>query len=228
MYDFFSRSLRFFFETGYNVQTEGLENILTDTEGGIIVSNHDTPRDDWIYKKDSKGEPILHKYSVDQLLIGAYLNRNQRFHAIVSKNYYKNPIRKPILNLLQQIPATKNGLVEKSKEYIDKNEYVLIFPEGSSGQKSKVNPEEKLKIYSGLGRLVFGLDNPKIFPTYIQMNGKKDSPWPKFESVEVIFGEPFHYIQEFEKFPIDEKGNMNFCKISRDIMEEKVYSLEKL
>ncbi|MBT3395145.1 hypothetical protein HOA59_00245 [archaeon] len=224
-YDFISGLCNFVFDNYYDVNVEGLENIVNDKEGGIIVSNHDTPQKDWIYEKDKEGKTILHINSIDQLLIVAYLNPNQRFHAIVNRAAYKNIIKKVSLNLLQQIPATRYGLIDHSEKYLNKNEYILIFPEGSSGQKSGVALDEETKIYPGIGRLISHLDNPKIFPVNIQINGKKDNLWPKFSSAKLKFGESFHYLDEFGEFPTIENGNIDYSQISKEVMNEKVYPL---
>ena len=224
-YDFISGACNFIFENYYDVEIEGLENIINDKKGGIIVSNHDTPQEDWIYKKDKEGKIILHTHSVDQLLIAAYLNSDQKFHAIVSKAHYKNRLRKGLLEALQQIPASKYGIIDPSRNYLEKNEYVLIFPEGNSGQKSKLVDSVGTKIYPGLGRLVSNLDNPQIFPVNIRINGKNDNLWPKFESAKIKFGKPFYYLDEFGEFPVEKNEMIDSFKISKDIMDKKVYPL---
>jgi len=224
-YDFFSGFCNFIFDNYYDVCVEGLENIINDKEGGIIVSNHDTPGNDWKYEKGKDGKFKLHTHSVDQLLIAAYLDPKQRFHAIVSKNHYKNPLRGGLLNALQQIPATKYGILDPAGRYLEKKEYILIFPEGNSGQKSKIINGGKTKIYPGLGRLISNLDNPKIFPTYVKINGKRDSLWPKFKNAKVKFGKPFHYLDLFGEFPLGKNNAIDSYKISENIMNEKIYSL---
>ncbi len=224
-YDFISGFYNFIFDNYYDVKVEGLENIIHDTNGGIIVSNHDNPQDGWEQKKDKRGNIKRHNHSIDQLLIAAYLNPGQRYHAIVNCAAYKNIFKKVSLNLLQQIPATKYGLIDYSEKYLNKNEYILIFPEGLSGQKFKMGHGEKIKIYSGLGRLVSNLDNPKIFPVNIKVNDKKNTLWPRFSSAEVKFGEPFHYLDDFKEFPTKKKGNIDYSQISKNIMNERVYPL---
>jgi len=208
-----------------DVVVEGLENIINDKEGGIIVSNHDNPQEDWAYELDDDGEPVLHTNSIDHFFVVAYLNPKQRIHAVVNKKAYKNILKNSLLEILQQIPATNHGIVDYSEKYLKKNEYVLIFPEGGSGQISKIVSGEKPRIYRGLGRLVSNLDNPKIFPMNIQINGKKDNLWPEFTSAKIKFGEQFYYLDEFDKFPITKEGNIDYSQISKNIMNEKVYPL---
>ena len=213
-YDIIRGFFKFIFNNYYDVKVEGLENIIDDKNGGIIVSNHNDPQEDWIYKKDKTGNLIFHTHSVDQLLIGAYLNSGQRFHAVVDRGHYKNMFRKELLETLQQIPATNNGLIEKSKKYLDGKEYILIFPEGNSGQKFKIKNEENRKIYPGFGKLVAELDNPNIFPVKIKINGKKDTLWPRFSSAEIKFGESFYYLDEFKEYPTCGRNLIDFSQIS--------------
>jgi|TARA_Y100000034_G_scaffold117415_1_gene156828 hypothetical protein len=222
LYNFISGSVKFFLSNFYDVEAEGLENIINDSEGGIIISNHDTPQEDWIYRKDKNGKLVPHTHSVDQLLISSYMARKQKFHAVVSKRHYENPLRGKLLEALQQIPATNKGLIEKSKKYLDRNEYILIFPEGNSGQRSKIEIDGSRKIYPGLGRLVTELNNPKIFPVKVKINGKRDTLWPRFSNANIKFGEPFHYLDKFDN--LFECG-LDYVEISKLIMKEKVYKL---
>jgi hypothetical protein len=223
IYDSFKVFINYIFRE-YDITISGLENIINSNKGGIIVSNHAEPKKNWTFRRDKSGKPIYsHTHSVDHLLIGSFLRNDQRIHALVGMRHYKNPFSTFLLNCLQQIPANRNGFIKKCKEYIDKKEYILIFPEGLTQTiKLNIGPE---KIHPGLGILVRYLDNPEIFPVNISIKGKKDELWPDFESARLIFDKSFNYLNEFGSFPVDKTGKIDYIRISQEIMEEKVYPL---
>ena len=101
----------------------------------------------------------------------------------------------------------------------------MIFPEGNSGQGTLMGKE--VRIRSGLGRLVEAYPDVRILPTYVRIEGKRDSLWPKFDHADVVFGEPFRYLEGFHTLPTNEHGEIDHKRISEEVMGMAVMPLEE-
>jgi hypothetical protein len=218
LYGFVTDFFKWKFNRSNNVMLVDFDNVPTHKEPLIIVSNHDTPNDSWHFD-ERRGRKVPHTHSVDHLLIGAFMD--QRIHALASVRHYRSSVKSYLLDMLEQVPATTNGIKE-AHQFIDKGESILIFPEGNSGQGTLIG--KKVEIRPGLGMLVEAYPYVRILPIYVRIEGKKDWLWPKFDSASVVFGEPFLYGEEFGELPLNE--GVDCKRISEDIMRAKVRPLE--
>jgi len=218
----FTRGIsKWILEKFYNINFVGFENVPTNNEPLIIVSNHDTPNESWHFEK-RRGEIVPHTHSVDHLLIGMFLR--QKIHAVASTKHYDNRLRRCILNILEQVPASPEGIGE-AKEFLDRGDSIMIFPEGNSGQGTILG--KPVKYGWGLGSLVETYPTVRVLPTYVRIQGKKDGLLPKFDWADVVFGEPFVYGEEFDSLPREHLGKVDHEKISEEIMRRKIMPLEE-
>lgn len=218
----FTRGIsKWILEKFYDINFVGFENVPTDNEPLLVVSNHDTPNKTWHFKEKKEGI-VPHTHSVDHLLIGMFLR--QKIHAMASTKHYDNKVRRWILNTLEQVPANEEGM-EEAREYLGRGDSIMIFPEGNSGQGTLMGKE--VKIRSGLGRLIEAYPDVRVLPAYVRIEGKRDWLWPKFDSADIVFGKPFLYDERFGEFPLNDNGGVDYRRISEIIMVDEVRPLEE-
>ena len=184
-------------------KVEGMENI-PKYKPFIIASNHSSYIDGFL-------PPALIIPRVDK-----------KIHALVNSYYWKSFIARYFLDMWEAIPVfvknendskKKNKIAfEKSINYLNKNEIIMIFPEGTR------NDGELKKAYAGVAKLALKakvpvlpvgiIDSNKVFP--------KGKIFPRFTRCEVKIGKLMYFEKYYNK-KINEKVSE---EITRNIMNQ--------
>ena len=183
---------------------EGLENVPFE-EPFIIAANHSSYYD----------ALLLHFIIMPKI--------NKKIHAFVNNSYWKIPIVKYILESGECIPvflkkgsdSRKNNEIafKRALNYLNKNEPVEIFPEGTRSHDGKLK-----KGYTGIAKLALKSKVP-VLPVGI-IDANKVLPvgkaFPRFVRCEVNIGKPIY----FEKYHNKEINNKLLEEATRNIMKQ--------
>ena len=185
-------------------KVEGLENVPLD-EPFIIAANHSSYYD----------ALLLHFIIIPKI--------NKKIHAFVNNAYWKIPIAKYILESGECIPvffkkgsdSRKNNEIafKRALNYLNKNEPVEIFPEGTRSNDGKLK-----KAYTGIAKLCLKSKAP-VLPVGITGSHKvlpKGKFFPRFARCEVKIGQLIY----FEKYYNKKQNEKILEEITRSIMKE--------
>jgi len=186
-------------------KVRGGENLIRDGPF-ILVCNHSSYFDDVII-------PTIVLPIIDK-----------KMHFYVNSNYFNNKITRTCLNHYEAIPIdTKKNKKQKQTNkkafdaaliYLKKNEFVVIFPEGSRTKDGKIQ-----KGKSGAVRLALGAKVP-VIPMGIQGTFDlmpKGKIMPKFKkSVTVNIGKPIY----FDKYSKRKRNKKLFNQLTEEIMKD--------
>jgi len=148
---------------------------------------------------------------------------NKKIHALVNSYYWSKPLTRFFLNIWEQIPVfvekekgskeKNNRAFEKAVSYLNKNELVMVFPEGRRNYEGKLG-----KGYNGVAILALKSKKP-VLPIGVIDSHKvlpKGAILPRFARCEVKIGKPMYFNYHYNK-TITQK---NLGIITRRIMKE--------
>jgi len=147
---------------------------------------------------------------------------NKKTHFYVNSSYFRNIFSKMVLDWYESIPveATKSEnskqvnqhAFEISVKYLEKNEVIIIFPEGTRSIDGKIQ-----KGKTGVARLALTTKVP-VLPIGIIGSNKilpKGKFLPRLKRCEINIGDPLYFKENYNK-KIDKKS---LEKVTRIVMK---------
>jgi len=146
----------------------------------VIVANHNSHLDTLVLMTLFRGR-LIHK--IRPIAAADYFLKNKLIAWFALNIIHIIP--------LDRKPKKKDGLFDGVYEALDKNDIVILFPEGSRGE-----PEKVARLKSGIYYLLKERPNVPIYPVFMHGLGKS---LPKGDPVfvpffcDVFIGKPFYY-----------------------------------
>lgn len=169
----------------YRLQVSGRENIPADAV--IICANHSS--------------------NFDPFLVAFAFGINCHLHIIAKAELFRIPLISQILRKMGMISVNRGILdvstIKSTFRYLQKNEKVVIFPEGTRASK-----DGSVSARSGAIKLAEHADVP-IVPVYVPRRK------PPFTRVHLVIGEAYRIDKQESKFTSDE-----YTQLANALMEK--------
>ncbi|MBI2102145.1 1-acyl-sn-glycerol-3-phosphate acyltransferase [Candidatus Woesearchaeota archaeon] len=181
-----------------------------------------------------KGKPFIiaanHTSYFDALLLPSIIGPrvNKSVHALANSFYWKPLLTRFFLNLWEALPVyvgNEKGAKRKNQQslemalkYIQKNELLMVFPEGTR------SPDGKLKkAYTGIARLALNSKAP-VLPCGIIGSNRvlpKGASFPRFARCEVKIGKLMYFNHKSKNEKTYERVTIKIMKEIAKLINQK-------
>ncbi|MDR3120740.1 MAG: 1-acyl-sn-glycerol-3-phosphate acyltransferase [Clostridiales bacterium] len=166
---FLQKLLRLFIAVFYRVTVSGAGNIPASGAGVVCAS---------------------HQYSLDLILIGAYVPRKIRWRA--KSELFRNPLFGALITFIGAFPVSRGAhdreAVKTVRAALANGELLGMFPEGTRVRDTQKRPELK----RGFVTFAESVRAP-LLPVSIRYGGGPFGPGKLFSRITLTFGEPVSF-----------------------------------